>query len=409
MTKHRNEALSPATRRAFVMGLSCSGLMVSGSFHAALAALDPKAMTASLSPKYQPHDKDEQGLWMQMEQVEEDAKKSNFIIRDAALNSYLTDLCCKLAGDFCSDIRVYTFRTPYFNASMYPNGMMHIWSGLLLRAQNEAQLAAVLGHEIGHYLRQHSLKRWRDIKSKTAAFGFLQLPLLFVGGGIGALALQMAMIGSIFANSREDEREADAFGLQLMEKRGIAPDQAAVIWQQLIAEQEATAKGQGKKKAKAEPIFFATHPQSALRMADLAAAAKLIVNPMQKYDDGKDRFMQAVGPLRGSFFDDQLKLEDFGGTKFLLEQLSHDGWTGELLHYKGELYRQHAQQGDYKIAMDAYSDAITKTDAPPEAHRGLGYILLKTGEQAKAQTAFRTYLELRPAAPDKAMIEFNLQ
>ncbi len=404
-----SETLSPATRRAFMLGMSCSGLMLSGSFHAALANIDPKAITASVHPKYQPRDKDEQGLWMQIEQVEEDAKKSNFIIRDTTLNSYLTDLCCKLAGDFCSDVRVYVFRTPYFNASMYPNGMMHIWSGLLLRTQNEAQLAAVLGHEIGHYLRQHSLKRWRDVKSKTSAFSFLQLPLLFVGGGIGALALQMAMIGSIFANNREDEREADAFGLQLMEKRSLAPDQAALIWKQLIDEREATAKGQGKKKAKAEPIFFATHPQSAERMADLAAAAKSIVNPGQVYTDGKDRFMQAVGPLRGSFFDDQLKLADFGGTEFLLAQLARDGWTGELLHYKGELYRQHGQEGDHAKALAAYRDAITKADAPAEAHRGLGYVLLKTNDKPGAQVAFRKYLELRPTAPDKAMIEFNLQ
>jgi beta-barrel assembly-enhancing protease len=403
------DSLSPATRRAFVMGAACSGLTLSGGFHQALAAVDPKAMMPSLQPGYQPLDKDERGLWMQIEQVEEDAKKSNFIIRDGALNTYLTDLCCKLAGDFCPDVRIYVFRTPYFNASMYPNGMMHIWSGLLLRTQNEAQLAAVLGHEIGHYLRQHSLKRWRDIRSKTAAYGFLSVPLLFVSGGIGALALQMAMLGSIFANNREDEREADGFGLQLMEKRGLAPDQASVIWQQLIEERNATAKAQGKKKAKAEPIFFATHPQSAERMIDLSVAAKAMQAIGKTYEDGKDRFSAAVGPLRGSFFDDQLKLEDFGGTDFLLQQLARDGWTGELLHYKGELYRQHGQEGDYAKAIAAYSEAITKTDVPAEAHRGLGYTLLKTGDKAAAQIAFKQYLELRPAAADRAMIEFNLQ
>ena len=53
-------------------------------------------------------------------------------------------------------------RTPYFNASMAPNGMMQVWSGLLLRVDNEAQLAAVLGHEIGHYLARHSVERLRD-------------------------------------------------------------------------------------------------------------------------------------------------------------------------------------------------------------------------------------------------------
>jgi beta-barrel assembly-enhancing protease len=392
-----------------MVGAGCSGLALSGNLHSALASIDPRSMTPRLTPNYQPADSDERGLWMQMEQVEEDTRKSNFLIRDAELNRYLTDLCCKLAGDFCPDVRVYVLRTPYFNASMYPNGMMHIWSGLLLRVRNEAQLATIVGHEIGHYLRQHSLRRFREIKSKSALAGFLQLPLLFVAGGLGAYALQMAMIGSILANSREDEREADAFGIKLIEKAGLAPDQAAPIWQQLIDEREATAKAQGRKKARAEPVFFATHPQSADRMADLTKQAQDIIDPTKTYETGQDRFMSAVGKYRASFFDDQLKLADFGGTEFLLNQLAAPGWTGELLYFKAELHRQQATPEHQATALAAYREALTHQDVPAEAHRGLGYMLLRSGDKPGAQTAFRSYLALRPNAPDKAMIEFNLQ
>jgi beta-barrel assembly-enhancing protease len=401
--------ISPTARRAFLIGASCAGWSLSGGLHNALAAVDPRNVVPTLTPQYKPNDKDERGLWMQMEQIEADVKKSNFLLRDPTLNAYLTNLCCKLAGDFCPDVRVYVLRTPYFNASMYPNGMMQIWSGLLLRAQNEAQLAAVVGHEIGHYLRQHSLKRWREIRNKTSMYSFLSIPLAIATAGLGNIAAEMALIGSLLANSREDEREADAFGLKLMDQAGLAPGQASRIWKQLIDERDATAKAQGKKKARAEPVFFATHPQSAERMFDLATAAANMARSGKAYEDGQDRYSSIVGPHRIGFFDDQLKLEDFGGTEFLLAQLAQGGWTAELLYFKGELFRQRNKANDLTTAADAYRAAIALPNTPRESYRGLGYTLLKSHETDGARASFKTYLELRPDAPDRAMIEFNLQ
>ena len=69
--------------------------------------------------------------------------------------------------------QVHLVRTPLFNASMAPNGMMQVWTGLLLRVDDEAQLAAVLGHEFGHYLARHSTERLRDAKSRSAFGAFL--------------------------------------------------------------------------------------------------------------------------------------------------------------------------------------------------------------------------------------------
>jgi len=53
---------------------------------------------------------------------------------------------------------------PCFNAGMAPNGMMQIWSDLLMRVESEVQLAPVIEHEIGHYLQRHTVERLRDIK-----------------------------------------------------------------------------------------------------------------------------------------------------------------------------------------------------------------------------------------------------
>ena len=102
-------------------------------------------------------------------------RRSPFNLRDPKLRSYVQDIACRLGAGHCPDIRVHLVRTPYFNASMAPNGMMQVWSGLLLRVDNEAQLAAVLGHEIGHYLARHSVERLRDVKDVPPSASFSDL------------------------------------------------------------------------------------------------------------------------------------------------------------------------------------------------------------------------------------------
>ena len=112
---------------------------------------------------------DEAGLWAYMDRTEEQLRRSPFLIRDEALNAYVRDIACRLAGEHCPHVRVYILRKAQFNATMAPNGMLQVWSGLLLRMANEAQLAAILGHEIGHYVARHGVQRLREAKSRTAA------------------------------------------------------------------------------------------------------------------------------------------------------------------------------------------------------------------------------------------------
>ncbi|MGE5160133.1 MAG: M48 family metallopeptidase, partial [Betaproteobacteria bacterium] len=171
---------------------------------------------------------DEGGLWAIMAREETRLRRSPFLIRDDALGSYLQDILCRLAGPHCPDVRVYAVRNPYFNANMAPNGMMQIWSGLLLRMDNEAQLAAVVAHEVGHFVQRHSLERLRDAKAKSAAGVFLA-PFGLVG-----LVGQLALIASMFAYTRDQEREADTISVQLMAIAGYDTSQAAVVWANLL-------------------------------------------------------------------------------------------------------------------------------------------------------------------------------
>jgi beta-barrel assembly-enhancing protease len=372
----------------------------------ALVAAAPTRLNQPISGGYQPQDQDERGLWMQVEEAERDVKASNFVIRDPDLNTYVRAVFCRtVTEERCRDVRIYLLRTPVFNAAMYPNGMMVVYSGLFLRVRNEAQLAAVLGHEFTHYANRHSLRNFRDIRSKTNALAILNaVPLLNYGAAAAMTVLQYGVLGSIFGFSREMEREADAGSLPLMANAGYDLSAASAVWEQIRAEQDATALARGKKSHKdKEGGMFATHPSTAERMAELRAmATKQTIAGTPKLN--RDAYRKALAPHWSFFIDDQVKLNDFGATEFLLEHLAVEGWTPDLLYARGELYRSRGRPEDLLAAARLYRQATADPSAPVEAYRGLGLALLRSGVQAEGQAALKTYLTRRPDASDRAMI-----
>lgn len=363
---------------------------------AAQAAPSAAAQADPAAAQHGPQDADERGLWMQVEDAERRLKGSNFVIRDPALNAYVRGVFCRTVGEAeCAGVRIYITRTPFFNASMAPNGMMQIWSGLFLRARDEAQLAAVLAHEYTHYRNRHSLRMFRNIKDKTNAIAWLS----FVP--FGAIA-QIGLIGSVFGFSREMEREADGGSVKALAASGYDPHAASQIWGQMLAEFDATA-AERKRKRRKEGGMFATHPPSIERMQELKAQAAALP-PGGERRASRAEYRAALAPYWADFIDDQIKLNDFGATELLLGQLASEGWTGELLFARGELYRSRGGTGDFEKAAGFYRDAIAAGPVPPEAHRGLGMALLRSGASSEGQAALQEYLRLRPDARDKAMI-----
>ncbi|MGK6320050.1 M48 family metalloprotease [Sphingomonas sp. DT-204] len=335
---------------------------------------------------------------MEVEEAERELKTSNFVVRDAALNAYVRGVLCRTVGDDkCRAARIYIVRTPFFNANMAPNGMMQVWTGLLLRTQNEAQLAAVLGHEFAHFEQRHQLRGFRDARARTDAMAWLS----FLPYGIGLLG-QVGQLGGYFANSREMEQEADVLGLKAMSAAGYAPGEAPRIWSQLRAEQDATAAERRRKSKKDKNGgFFATHPNSAARVAYLAAAARALPGDRA----GEAEYRAALAPWWPALIDDQIKLNDFGATEFLLNELAQGGgWTADLLYARGELYRSRGTDADMAKAADFYRQALAAGSTLPEARRGLGLALLRTGATAEGQAMLRHYVTMKPDAGDRAMM-----
>jgi len=386
--------------RRWVLGTAAAALLFSSVAPAQQlpAPTPPMGSTVVVTGPYQPQDKDERGLWMEMDEAERQLKNSNFVIRDAALNAYVHEVFCRTVGPRCSEIRIYIMRTPYFNATTAPNGMLQIWSGIFLRVRNEAQLSAVLAHEFIHYQDRHSLALFRQAKAKTASATFFAM-----FGLIGSL-IALGEISSIFKFSRDMEADADAGSLTLMAHAGYDPREAPRIWEQFRAEADATAVAREAKSRKDKDRgMFATHPPSAERVVALnALAAKMVVSPAALIR--RDEYRVALAPLWASLVDDQIKLNDFGGTEYLIGYLASDGWTPSLNYARGELYRSRGRPEDLTAAVGFYRSASAAPDAPVECWRGLGLSLLRSGARADGQAALKTYLTRKPDASDKALI-----
>ncbi len=350
------------------------------------------------SYEYQPSNDDERSLWLVMEEEERNIKNSKFLIKDPELNVYIRGVLCKAVGDKrCGAARIYLMRTPHFNASMAPNGMMVVWSGLLLRTRDEAELAAVLGHEFAHYEKQHGLQSFLRLRAKTNALKLLSfVPYIGVVGQIG-------VVGSIFTFSRDMERQADLSALEYMRDNSYDPMAASAIWEQLRAEMDATATERKLKSKKDDNGgFFATHPNTGERMEYLREAAVKFNAPGKQKNT--DEYRIALTKWWPMLIDDQIKLNDFGATEFLLKRVGSEGWTAEILYARGELYRARGKKDDFVKAAGFYQQAINAGGALPENWRGLGISLIRSGKAADGQKALRVYLTKQPAASDRGMI-----
>lgn len=375
-----------------------TGSLALQSLTPAAARYDPSPSTAN----YEPVDELERGLWYQVEEAERELKTSKFLVTDPALNEYVNGVLCRTVGeDRCKATRLYIVRTPQFNASMAPNGLTIVNTGLLLRMRDEAQLAAVLGHEFTHFENRHSVRLFRDIRKKTDALSWLSfIPIPYLG-----LASQVALIGSVYGFSREMEREADAGSIDELVRGGYDPRAASAIWSQLGAEFDATAAERKHKSRKDRGGgLFATHPRTTERMSTLAQLATARAGTEAGVTRA-DEYKAALGPWWARLIDDQISLNDFGGTEYLLATLAQPkGWTADLLYARGELYRARASAGDFANAVGFYREAIDRGEAPVETWRGLGLALLRSGDTAGGQAALRDYLARNPEAFDYAML-----
>jgi predicted Zn-dependent protease len=218
-------------------------------------------------------------------QVEQSVK----LVQDPVVNEYVNRIGQNLVRN--SDAQVpFTIKvidSDEVNAFALPGGFFYVNSGLILAADEEAELAGVMAHEISHVCARHGMRQMT--RANWANIG--TIPLIFVGGGIGYGIYEAAGLGlplTFMKFQRNFEAEADYLGLQYMYKTGYDPQAFISFFEKIQAKE--------KKKPGTIAKAFASHPQTPDRIEAsqkeiatiLPAKAQYIVSTSE-FDDVKSR------------------------------------------------------------------------------------------------------------------------
>ena len=376
-------------------------VLIAGIALAAFALL--AADIAASSPDAQPVDGDEQRLWHRAEAEQKVINESGFLYEDADLEVYLTEVARKLqASGYLAGlpVKILVLKDPHLNAFAFPNGVIYLHSGLLARMDNEAQLAALLGHEITHCTHQHALKAFRKLKNQSPA-NTLQVhegdgsgsrvDLLSILGPTGALA-------AITGYTRELEAEADDSGLRLVVKAGYDPKEGAKLFDHLKDEIEI----HNFKK----PFLFETHPNIQER---IESCMRFLETYEGQEGSGIETALVFLEKIHRLLLENALL--DLKTGRFLMAEkgfekyLSLKPGDARAYHFLGETF---LQQRDQQRAKAYFSRAIEINPAYPDPHQAIGMIYYKSGERERARGYFETCLALSRTLPDRSYIEAYL-
>ena len=172
------------------------------------------------------------------------------------------------------------------NAWAMPGGKMAIYTGFLERIQpTDDELAALIGHEVTHALREHSRERISE-RLGTSLLLDVAVSVLDIEEDQAQLAELIMEVAFTLPNSRSHEREADCIGVELAARAGFNPVGAVTLWQKMARQ------GTGST-----PEFLSTHPSPANRIRDLSRYAQRL-NPL--YQSSRTRLAQRTAPAQPS-------------------------------------------------------------------------------------------------------------
>lgn len=165
--------------------------------------------------------------------------------------------------------------SPTVNATCAPGGRITFYTGIINKLNlTDDEIAAIMGHEIAHAVREHG----REQVSQALAQNIISNVALAAAGAGSAQSIdaanQIMQYVLVLPNSRQNEREADAIGLELAARGGYDPRAAITLWQKMSKE------SQGKNP----PEFLSTHPSNENRIKELSA---LIPKVMPLYEAAK--------------------------------------------------------------------------------------------------------------------------
>jgi beta-barrel assembly-enhancing protease len=319
-----------------------------------------------------------------------------------ALNAYVNSIGRNLASRSHRPHMPYSFRVVnanYVNAYAFPGGSIACTRGILLTLENEAELAALLGHEIGHVNARHTAEQM----SKSQLSSFIVSGLSIIADRAAGMGQVASTLGSLSAGaflarySRDNERQADALGMEYMVKSGYSPEGMVGLMDML--------NEKNKSRPGAVELMFATHPMSDERYRNAVHSAATTYASWKNLPLNRERYMDNTAALRSikraieamQDGDEAMGTKNYSQAESLyrtaLKQAPND-YAGLLSMAKCQLMQKNYSEGS-KYANRA------KTVYPREAqgHYLSGFAALNLKKFDAAYRDFQTEQRLLPQNP----------
>ena len=325
-------------------------------------------------------------------------------VQDSRLNAYLNQTGRRLAGLSHRPQMPYSFRAVnanYINAYAFPGGSIAATRGILLKLGNEAELAALLGHELGHVNARHTAAVMSKGQLTNLVLGGVAVAAGAANSRYGELAAQLGMLGSgvlLASYSRDNERQADALGMEYMVKAGYGPDGMVGLMDIL------NNMSQGHQSA--AELLFATHPMSSERYRTAVETARATYAADKGKPLHRERYMDHTAGLRrikGAVEAMQKGEAAMGAEKYAeAEGLFQSALKQAPNDYAGLVLMAKCQLAQKKVdGAEPY--LRTARQAYPREGQALyldGYVKLSKKQYAAALSEFETYDKQLPGNPN---------
>jgi predicted Zn-dependent protease len=212
------------------------------------------------------------------------------LVEDPLISEFFRDMGYRLASNSDRPDKPFTFvvlNQPVVNAFAAPGGVVALYTGLILAADDQNEIAGVLAHEIAHITQLHLYRSFENQQAMTIPIALAMLGLVLAGGG-GGEAIQGALIGGQAAAeqariffTRQNEYEADRIGISTLSRAGYDPAGMGEFFEKMSRITRAMGEG--------PPEYLRTHPVSVSRIAEADNRAANMPKPPP--DDGKDFYL----------------------------------------------------------------------------------------------------------------------
>ncbi|QJB55584.1 M48 family metalloprotease [Pseudodesulfovibrio sp. zrk46] len=325
-------------------------------------------------------------------------------VQEEALNEYVTSVGARLAKTSHRPDMPYSFRVVnanYVNAYAFPGGTIAATRGIMLELDNEAELAGLIGHEVGHVNARHTASRMSNQQAVTilAGVGGAAVGAIY-GNEWGALAGGLAGIGTgllLASYSRDDERQADALGMEYMTKAEYNPDGMVGLMDML--------NDQHDREPSTMEVMFSTHPMSSERLATAKKAAYTQYASASEYRVYRERYMDNTASLRKI----APAIEDLQDAEKLMAQKKYDEAEGKCqsaLKVAPNDYAALMIMSKCQVAKANYAGAVpyaTKArevyPSEGQAMQFNGLLMVRNKNYAAAFDNFNAYDQQLPGNP----------